>query len=190
MHFGHKNIIKYANRYKYVQTVEEMNDVLVKNQNAPVGDCDEVLCLGDVAFANFDRLDELQGIKSLILGNHDWKNVAKLKKYFDIYERDILINKQYGFVASHYPIMDWPHKSHNYLHFHGHSHGTIIYDPRAIDVGVDCWDLAPISIITLIEEARKRISNYLGPTSLTIERTMKMLGLEEFKHRYGESYVD
>lgn len=41
---------------------------------------------------------------------------------------------------------------------HGHSHGTlpVVLDSRTFDVGVDCWNYAPISLIEVATEMSKR----------------------------------
>ena len=145
-HFGHYNIIKYCNRYVYCQTVEEMNQILIDKWNSVISEKDIVVHLGDVYFKNIECLDNLNGRKYLILGNHDIKNEYYLKRYFTIMDT-ISIEHDNKLVLSHYPIKDWPHKYQGYLHLHGHSHGTVDgYDKDAIDVGVDCWDGFPITI--------------------------------------------
>jgi calcineurin-like phosphoesterase family protein len=73
LHLYHANVIKYCARP--FQTVEEMNEIIVKNWNETVGVDDTVYCLGDFAMAfrpveTFTR--RLNGIKYLIPGNHDF----------------------------------------------------------------------------------------------------------------------
>ena len=73
LHFGHKNIIKYENRP--FNSVEEMDEELIRRWNNKVGKNDEVYILGDFAFASGRRvnelLDRLNGRKYLLRGNHD-----------------------------------------------------------------------------------------------------------------------
>ena len=49
-HFGHKNVIKYANRL--FSNINEMNSQLIKNFNKVVGHDDVVYILGDFSFLN------------------------------------------------------------------------------------------------------------------------------------------
>ena len=68
LHFGHKNIIKYANRP--FANVEEMNAALIKNWNELVKPEDYVYVLGDVSFMRMkdtlNILQQLNGKKGLI----------------------------------------------------------------------------------------------------------------------------
>lgn len=73
IHFYHQNIIEYCNRP--FNTIEEMNETIIKNWNNAVNSEDTVYFLGDFSLALrpvevFSQ--RLQGIKKLIPGNHDW----------------------------------------------------------------------------------------------------------------------
>lgn len=73
LHLYHANVIKYCNRP--FTTVEEMNEILVKNWNETVGIGDEVYCLGDfsMAFRPVETFTKrLNGTKYLVPGNHDF----------------------------------------------------------------------------------------------------------------------
>jgi calcineurin-like phosphoesterase family protein len=72
-HYWHKNVIKYCNRP--FSSVEEMNEMMIKNWNDVVGPNDTVYCLGDFSLAMrpvelYTR--RLNGIKYLVPGNHDF----------------------------------------------------------------------------------------------------------------------
>ncbi len=73
LHFGHANIIKYANRP--FSSVREMDSELINRWNAKVTNSDVVWILGDFAFLNEDALVDvaswLDGEKHVIWGNHD-----------------------------------------------------------------------------------------------------------------------
>lgn len=155
-HFGHTNILKHQDRYKLWQTAEEMDEGLVQRWNSVVGAKDTILHLGDVFFHLPQVLGRLNGKKFLIIGNHDHKQLRELSKHFTIHERDIVVDKDKKTVMSHYPIYDWPHKFHGWSHIHGHSHGTKIYDPMAVDVGVDCWDYTPITFDKVLEKIKSQ----------------------------------
>ena len=71
-HFGHKNILSWG---RDVDTVEEMDAVMVERWNSVVKKGDLVYHLGDVFFGpkeDFNKLwPKLNGSKRLIVGNHD-----------------------------------------------------------------------------------------------------------------------
>ena len=73
LHFYHKNINKYAKRP--LDSVEEMNEKLIKNWNNRIKSEDEVYILGDFTMKGTeyaaDILSKLKGKKYLIKGNHD-----------------------------------------------------------------------------------------------------------------------
>jgi len=71
-HFNHNNIIKYCDRP--FDSVEEMNEVLIKNWNSVVSEGDIVYFLGDFSMslgAVEELTKRLNGHKKLITGNHD-----------------------------------------------------------------------------------------------------------------------
>ncbi len=78
-HFSHDNIIHFCERP--FKNIDEMDETLINNWNAVVGDDDVVIHLGDV-FWRYDRAKviapRLKGTKLLIRGNHDW-NVARME---------------------------------------------------------------------------------------------------------------
>ena len=90
-HFGHANIIKYCNRP--FESVDIMNEEMVKRWNSVVGPNDTVYYLGDFSLSNnlveaFTQ--KLNGEKHLIMGNHDACHPCNKKKAaigFEIYQR-------------------------------------------------------------------------------------------------------
>lgn len=72
-HFFHNNVIRYCDRP--YDSVEEMNEDLVKRWNSVVKPEDEVYYLGDFSLA-FRAVEifthRLNGVKYLIPGNHDF----------------------------------------------------------------------------------------------------------------------
>lgn len=67
----HKNILEYCQRP--FDSVEQMNEVLIKNWNNTINEDDIVYVLGDFGFGNKGTLKnivgQLKGRKILILGN-------------------------------------------------------------------------------------------------------------------------
>lgn len=97
LHLYHANVIRYCARP--FATVEEMNEMIVKNWNETVGPDDVVYCLGDFAMAfrpveTFTR--RLMGTKYLVPGNHDFchsyhkrsRNADQRAKWIQKYEEN------------------------------------------------------------------------------------------------------
>lgn len=154
-HFFHKNIIKYCDRP--FDSVEQMNEEMVKRWNAKVQPHDVVYHLGDVTFAGSDKntiLHELNGFKKLIPGNHD--NVREMANYFDIESTlvNLTLSPAVKIVLCHYPIESWQNAYHGWYHFHGHTHGTTKFrreKDHRVDVGVDVHDFAPVSFDEILD---------------------------------------
>ena len=74
-HFNHANIIKYCSRP--FESIEQMNEELIKRWNNTVAKDDIVYHLGDFAFGSKEQLKEilgrLNGRVRLVMGNHDHK---------------------------------------------------------------------------------------------------------------------
>lgn len=72
-HLGHENIIKYSKRP--FENADHMDRVIINNYNSTVGPLDVCYFVGDVGFCGYEKMknyiSKLNGIKILILGNHD-----------------------------------------------------------------------------------------------------------------------
>lgn len=147
-HYWHKNIIKYCNR-PYANR-EEMNEDLKKKHNEVVGVDDEIVFVGDIGFCSKIKMREilgdLNGIKTLVRGNHD---EFTAKEYLEIgFTQVVPIMSVYfegvGPVGvAHDPsncIMDM---SMPWLN--GHLHQSYKQFGNSINVGVDVWDFYPVS---------------------------------------------
>lgn len=161
-HFFHGNIIKYCNRP--YSSISEMNEQLIINWNSIVKETDEIFILGDFAFNSIPVhlsetiLSQLKGIKHLIRGNHDRKELSKsiyFKSTSDILE--VKINHQ-AFILSHYPLDSWHNQFYGTYHFHGHIHSHpknfnyTRHRSRRLDIGVDNNNYFPININQCIEK--------------------------------------
>ena len=156
-HFGHRNVIRHANRP--FDSLEEMDEALIERWNSVVGPKDAVYVLGDLTWHRpYQYTQRLNGKKELIAGNHDRlgkQHVAGFTKVHQLYERKI--DGQWV-VMCHYRLMTWNRSSHGSWHFHGHSHGTLEESPNvfATDVGVDVWDFFPVPWEDLEEKMGQR----------------------------------
>ncbi len=153
-HYFHKNILKYCPISRgQCDTVEEMNENLISAFNSKVTNNDIVYHLGDIAFANIQNtisiLKRLNGKIILVPGNHDHKLVKSpdISKYFHqilpASYHEIRVDKQF-MILSHYPILSWNGMEHGAIHLHGHTHNSLKYHSKALDVGIDGrTDLSP-----------------------------------------------
>ena len=159
-HFGHKNILKYcperakAGGFDIGDTAAH-DEWLISQWNGKVAKKDIIYVIGDFAFGPPDNvkklIQRLNGIKFLILGNHD-RSSDKLTGYF----RQITQLKDVVFKVSqfpyldenlqifmcHYPMVTWPEKHYGNVQLHGHCHGRLDeYNASSpdlrIDVGID-----------------------------------------------------
>lgn len=158
-HFGHKNIIRYCHRP--FESVEEMDETLIRNWNATVPPDAIVFHLGDFCLDSKERwkelFDRLNGReKYLIIGNHDTK---RIEDGFDpgftaiAKEMTIIVNGQ-PIILNHQPLSQL---DTGMWQLFGHVHsGPLNTDNKALpilkglqptqyDVGVDNTDFCPVS---------------------------------------------
>ena len=141
-HFHHKNILNFCRSTRLGSNVDEMNELLIEQWNSQVKPYDTVYHLGDFSFASPDKtieiLNRLNGVKHLILGNHDkWVNphakllLASCTPYQELkYDRTHI-------VLCHYPIWEWNRMHYGAIHLHGHVHGGTTVPGKILDVGID-----------------------------------------------------
>jgi calcineurin-like phosphoesterase family protein len=158
-HFGHAGTLGLFGRP--FASVAAMDDALVARWNAVVGADDEVWLLGDFALGpGLKRaaalLDALAGRKHLVAGNNDPPEVRALAGWASIADYAELELDGRALVLCHYPFRSWNGMAKGALNLHGHSHGRLNPLTRQIDVGVDCWDFAPVALPRLLAAARRR----------------------------------
>lgn len=159
-HFDHQNILKHCPDRTYTNA-KQMNSNLIRNYNELVNPEDEVWILGD--FRPFDGSSNIQtlrnittrlnGNKHLIVGNHD--------------EKPALTYVDAGFVSVHtwFKVEEF-----NLIHdpaacicvpdekwLYGHLHQNVIEGDNILNVGVDRWDMKPVSI----DQVREHFKNKL-----------------------------
>lgn len=162
LHLFHKNIQKHCPDTRRGVDYLEMGELLIEQWNKDVSPKDRAWIIGDFSFGNIEQtrdvLRRMNGIKCLIIGNHDaeqkWLKDEECRRQFElIRDRYILKYGGMSFVLDHYPIQEWRNKHRGWCHLHGHSHGyTDSWDMRRFDVGVDSrpdatmapWDMDQI----------------------------------------------
>lgn len=154
-HFGHENIIAFCGRDAGNQL--EMNEKIVDNWNAVIGQNDIVWHLGDVAWKHVELyLPRLNGRINVVLGNHDKKkkNVIARNITGEVFDlKEIKVNTQ-DITLCHYPMVTWNKARYGAWHLHGHMHGIMegMYRGR-MDVGIDCHpDFRPFHYDEIVEE--------------------------------------
>lgn len=176
-HFGHANIIAYSGRP--FRDVAHMTEELVGRHNAMVTDADDVWHLGD--FSLDERLvarvlPRLRGRHRLVAGNHDTchschrRGESRVRKYIDagfveVHERIELELPDLGWVdVCHMPYVGDHTERERYAEhrpqdrgrwlLHGHVHELWKVRGKMINVGVDQWAYAPVSIEQLVTAIR------------------------------------
>lgn len=155
-HYFHENGRTFFGRP--FKDVDEMHEEMIARWNGVVAPTDTVYHLGDVTFnANPEKmasvLTRLNGIKHLILGNHDEKIQDRLALHFvDIQQYKVIKAGNLPIVLFHYPIHSWDGAFHGALHFHGHTHGRASLRKNRLDVGVDCNDFTPITLEEAVDK--------------------------------------
>jgi len=176
-HFGHRNIMKYANRA--FNDVDHMDESLIASWNSVVDVDDEVYHLGDVALTDEKRtnkiLNRLNGKIHLITGNHE-KSVLRKEYNRDRFEWIRGIHELYVddedvkgkgqmFVLCHYSMRVWNKSHHGSIHLYGHSHDSLDSKGqewgKSMDVGVDAAnrllnDYRPFSYREIVNIMKKR----------------------------------
>lgn len=159
-HFGHAGtsarggIVEMMGRP--FKDIDEHDTELIRRWNAVVGPRDLVYHLGDFSFHPRARsqeiLDALNGQKFLILGNHDGGNVTRLKGWVDRPTMMRLVRwENRRITLCHYAAKTWYKASKGALMLYGHSHGSLAGNSQSLDVGVDCWSYAPVSLLEVEE---------------------------------------
>lgn len=145
-HYAHKNICKGEtswdlsthggeNSVRDFDTLEQMNDALIKGINDYVKEDDVLVHVGDVHFGGIGRYFEF--IERIKVKNfiHLQGNHCHLHK--DIRQIGYYQFKGFQFVACHYPMLVW-HQSHKEVPLaFGHVHGSNKGIGKSQDVGVD-----------------------------------------------------
>lgn len=124
-HYDHKNVLAYDNRPFF--TVDEMNREQIERWNGAVEKDDLVYSLGDMFWCPSKQaiqiLDQLNGTKILVKGNHDRvkdpefaQRFAKIDEYMEIEDEGRKL------VLCHYPIPCFRNHFYGAIHLYGHVH--------------------------------------------------------------------
>lgn len=157
LHLGHANIIKYCRRpfqnstesmlidlaYKGIiplqelsiseESVEKMDNQIIKSINTVVKKDDHLVILGDFCFSGSEFKEKMvekyvNQIECkntiLILGNHDEKQI--MTKFFKhVYDYCFFNIHGTNIVTCHYPMRSWYKQNKSGWMLYGHTHGLL-----------------------------------------------------------------
>jgi calcineurin-like phosphoesterase family protein len=144
-HFGAQDVIRVFKRP--FKTVREMDRVMEENWNRAVGQNDTVISVGDFTYDPKDRkrlLNELNGNKILIRGNHDCGGPEAGSDHLVLAYRDQMLYLVHN--PDHVPG-DWKGWT-----IHGHHHGRMPDYPfidgryRTINVACELINYTPVDL--------------------------------------------
>jgi len=140
LHFGHRKIGGLRGDHK---DSEAHDNWLISSINSVVGKRDLLWVLGDVAFGkeHLHKVKLLNGVKHLILGNHDTYTLDLYKPYFNKIHGFL---KYKGFWLSHAPIKDDSLRGR--YNIHGHTHSYDLINDKHLCVCVEALNGLPISL--------------------------------------------
>ena len=163
LHFGHRNVIGMDGRP--FETIEEMDETLIRLWNERVTDEDDVYIVGDFAYRNGNTaswyLRRLKGRKHLVIGNHDRLTIQdpKAMAYFSSVEKmNRVIDNERKVSLCHFPVAEWNGKRYGGYHVHGHLHNRRddVYAfmsrfDKALNAGCMLNGYRPVTLDELIE---------------------------------------
>jgi calcineurin-like phosphoesterase family protein len=136
-HFGHKKVPTFR---PYL-TVEEHDRDLIARWNSVVRKKDTVWHLGDVYFGDgWKALEELNGVKKLVMGNHDYHPYSCYFNYFNHVYGAIDYR---GCLLTHIPVHESQFDRWR-MNIHGHLHHNKLEDTRYRCVSVEHTNYTPI----------------------------------------------
>lgn len=123
--------------------------MLVQKWNARVKPKDTVWHVGDVFFGADGHLvlAALNGIKKLVLGNHDHYPMEIYQKYFTKIYGAASVR---GCILTHIPVHPMQLEKRYRLNIHGHMHSKKIDDARYVCVSAEHTSLAPRLLDSII----------------------------------------
>lgn len=157
-HLWHENMLTLSGRN--FKKCNQMHKLLLRNHNDIVGPEDTLYIVGDVYWKSSVEelrrmMENYNGIKKLILGNHDrLKPFEYMEAGFYQVATWLCVEE---FILVHDPAYTALNPDRN--HICGHVHDLFKRCKNVlnvgVNVGVDVWDFKPVSI----EQARKELSH-------------------------------
>ena len=160
-HFYHKNILKFTDRTDNLirgskfESLDDMHSCIIDNWNSTIGECDIVYHLGDVTFkfnGDFIQLwKSLNGIKTLIIGNHDSIEFFANRGLCKHIHMSKMI-REANAILTHMPVHTSTFSDRIHLNIHGHVHSHSIDDSRYCNVSLEAIGYKPVSLEQILDE--------------------------------------
>ena len=178
LHFGHNREFLYKPRG--FENIVDHDETIIKNWNELVAPNDEVWILGDLMLNDnahgINCLEQLNGYKYIIIGNHDTYNRQDLYRNldsvinlvhaerFDYYKPEN--NRIYHFYVSHYPTItssmdNGAPISQHMICLCGHTHSkNKFYNemPFIYNVALDAHNNRPVEIEEIITDIINKVN--------------------------------
>jgi calcineurin-like phosphoesterase family protein len=123
LHLSHQNM----DIRRGFSTIEEHDEHIIAKWNSVVNKRDVTYILGDVTMEKsspYPLLDRLNGIKHIVLGNHDRRQDTK--KLFDYAESVAGMIQYKGIMLTHAPIHPMELEYRFNKNIHGHIHDKVV----------------------------------------------------------------
>jgi calcineurin-like phosphoesterase family protein len=152
LHFGHLNM---ATKRGFADQ-HEMNEHIIREWNSVVKKKDVTWILGDITMEksiHYHLLNRLNGIKKVILGNHDRpEHVRHLLQYVNsVSSMRFYKDKEFGnIIFSHAPIHPSELEYRYTINVHGHVHEKTLDDKRYINICAEVIGYRPKELKELI----------------------------------------
>ena len=149
LHKGHEKI----KTFRFPESPEKHDEIIKKRWNAKVNKKDTVIMPGDISFntSGLYFLNELNGVKRGVLGNHDQSALGEYCKYFSSLHGAYEIKEC---IVTHFPVHEST-LSRYILNIHGHLHKEIINDKRYFNVSAENIDYTPISFDEILQRIKE-----------------------------------
>jgi calcineurin-like phosphoesterase family protein len=177
LHLGHSNIITFTGddgeRIRPFDSVDDMHNTMISRWNSVVRPSDHVYILGDVVIGKKDLplLNEFNGHKRIVLGNHDPYAAQDYLQYVD---KIFGVRVMNGAVLTHVPIHPASLNQRTWnFNIHGHLHQREVLgidglrDPRYFNVSCERLDYYPIE--------RDQLRDELISRGLPVSKDLKFL---------------
>lgn len=161
-HFFHQSMLGWFPETRPFSNLSQMHEALIEAHNARASNSTNVYMIGDFAYGH--KVDEaqirkvfekLKGRKHLILGNHDNRATLNLRWSSEPRPWHTVKDGDRRIFLCHYAIHSWPGFYNGDYHFYGHTHGKLPSRGRSMDVGVDSWNLAPVTASEVIARMKE-----------------------------------